>query len=164
MRFRLRHLPALPTHKPCLPRPEMVQGRHLEYQHGQGDVQGNLLETTQAVSFQPPALFQGLKDSLHAITKAVQHLPRGAVPADRSRKARVIFLGFLPMGILAVEDALAVLEGTPAWWTPVGNQQKWHSLRAERSGILWRSGKLPECPVVASSPFDCLSLYLLPAL
>ena len=46
--------------------------------------------------------------------------------------------------------------------TDVGNKQKWHTLEPERSGFGWRSGKLPECPVVASSPFDCLSLYLLP--
>ena len=44
----------------------------------------------------------------------------------------------------------------------VGNQQKWHTLEPERSGFGWRSGKLPECPVVASSPFYRLSLYLLP--
>ena len=42
----------------------------------------------------------------------------------------------------------------------VGNQQKWHTLESERSGFGWRSGKFPECPVVASSPFYCLSMYL----
>ena len=46
----------------------------------------------------------------------------------------------------------------------VGNQQKWHTLRAERSGVGWMSGELPECPVVLSSPFDCLSFYLPSAL
>ena len=46
----------------------------------------------------------------------------------------------------------------------VGNQQKWHTLRPERSGILWRSCKLPKSPVVPSSPFNCLSLYLPSAL
>ena len=39
---------------------------------------------------------------------------------------------------------------------PVGNQQTWHTLRPERSGVRWRSCKLPECSVVLSSPFDCL--------
>ena len=51
----------------------------------------------------------------------------------------------------------------PIWWT-VGNQQKWHTLRPERSGVLWRSCKLPDFPVVLSSPFNCLSLYLPSAL
>ena len=46
----------------------------------------------------------------------------------------------------------------------VGNQQKWHTLEPERSWLGWRSGEFPEGPVVLSSPFDCLSLYLLPAL
>ena len=46
----------------------------------------------------------------------------------------------------------------------VSNQQKWDTLRPERSGVGWRSGELPEGPVVASSPFDRLSLHLLPAL
>ncbi len=47
---------------------------------------------------------------------------------------------------------------------PVSNQQKWDTLGAERSGAGWRSGELPEGPVVASSPFGGLSLHLLPAL
>ena len=38
--------------------------------------------------------------------------------------------------------------------TTVGNQQKWDSLRGERSGVGWRFRKLPEGPVVLSSPFD----------
>ena len=46
----------------------------------------------------------------------------------------------------------------------VSNQQKWDRLGAERSGAGWRSGELPEGPVVASSPFGGLSLHLLPAL
>ena len=44
----------------------------------------------------------------------------------------------------------------------VGNQQKWDTLRPERSWVGWRCGELPEGPVVASSPLDGLSLYLLP--
>ena len=48
--------------------------------------------------------------------------------------------------------------------TTVSNQQKWDTLGAERSGAGWRSGELPEGPVVASSPFGGLSLHLLPAL
>ena len=39
----------------------------------------------------------------------------------------------------------------------VGNQQKWHTLGPERSGVVLRSGELPEGPVVLSSPLDCLS-------
>ena len=50
------------------------------------------------------------------------------------------------------------------WMPPVSNQQKWDTLGAERSGAGWRSGELPEGPVVASSPFGGLSLHLLPAL
>ena len=46
----------------------------------------------------------------------------------------------------------------------VGNQQKWHTSGAERSGVGLRSGRLTEGPVVLSSPFDCLSLYLPSAL
>ena len=46
----------------------------------------------------------------------------------------------------------------------VSNQQKWDTLGAERSGAGWRSGELPEGPVVASSSFGGLSLHLLPAL
>ena len=46
----------------------------------------------------------------------------------------------------------------------VSNQQKWDTLVGERSGAGWRSGELPEGPVVASSPFGGLSLHLLPAL
>ena len=41
---------------------------------------------------------------------------------------------------------------------PVSNQQKWDTLGAERSGAGWRSGELPEGPVVASSPFGGLSV------
>ena len=48
--------------------------------------------------------------------------------------------------------------------TTVSKQQKWDTLGAERSGVGWRSGELPEGPVVASSPFGGLSLHLLPAL
>ena len=53
------------------------------------------------------------------------------------------------------------------YWSAIGcvsNQQKWDTLGAERSGAGWRSGELPEGPVVASSPFGGLSLHLLPAL
>ena len=51
-------------------------------------------------------------------------------------------------------------------WDPgevrgVSNQQKWDTVGAERSGAGWRSGELPEGPVVASSLFDRLSLHLL---
>ena len=46
----------------------------------------------------------------------------------------------------------------------VSNQQKWDTLGAESSGAGWRSGELPEGPVVASSPFGGLSLHILPAL
>ena len=56
-----------------------------------------------------------------------------------------------------------VLERTP-YDKAVSNQQKWDTLGAERSGAGWRFGELPEGPVVASSPFDGLSLHLLPAL
>ena len=45
----------------------------------------------------------------------------------------------------------------------VGNQQKWDSVRPERSGAGLRSSQLPECPVVLSSPLDCLGLHLLPS-
>ena len=52
----------------------------------------------------------------------------------------------------------------PAALKPVGNQQKWDTLRAERSGAVLRCGELPEGHVVLSSPFDCLSLHLPSAL
>ena len=58
----------------------------------------------------------------------------------------------------ATEDLEGSLPGI------VSNQQKWDTLGAERSGAGWRSGELPEGPVVASSPFGGLSLHLLPAL
>ena len=45
----------------------------------------------------------------------------------------------------------------------VGNQQNWDTLRAERSGVSWRSGKLLEGSIVASWSFNGLSLHLLPA-
>ena len=45
----------------------------------------------------------------------------------------------------------------------VGNQQNWDILRPERSGVGLRSSQLPECPVVLSSPLDCLGLHFLPA-
>ena len=48
--------------------------------------------------------------------------------------------------------------------TCVSNQQKWDTLGAERSWAGWRSGELPDGPIVASPPFDGLSLHLLPAL
>ena len=44
--------------------------------------------------------------------------------------------------------------------TSVGNQQKWHTLVPERSEVGWRSGELPEDPVVLSPPVHCLSLQL----
>ena len=46
----------------------------------------------------------------------------------------------------------------------VSNQQKWDSVKGERTGVGWGSGELPEGPVVESSPLDRLSLHLLPAL
>ena len=45
----------------------------------------------------------------------------------------------------------------------VSNQQKWDTVRAERSGVGLRSRELPERPVVLSSPLDCLGLHFLPA-
>ena len=42
----------------------------------------------------------------------------------------------------------------------VGNQQDLETSRAERSGVFWMSRKLPESPVVSSSPSDCLSQRL----
>ena len=42
----------------------------------------------------------------------------------------------------------------------VGNQQEWHTLVPERSEVGWRSGELPEDPVVLSPPVHCLSLQL----
>ena len=62
------------------------------------------------------------------------------------------------------------LEQLEKWWSEgrirtnsVGNQQKWHSVRPERSGAGLGSRKLPERPVVLSSPLDCLGLHLLPS-
>ena len=60
-------------------------------------------------------------------------------------------------------------EQVATWVVPsrevsVSNQQKWDTLGAERSGAGWRSGELPDGPIVASPPFDGLSLHLLPAL
>ena len=52
-------------------------------------------------------------------------------------------------------------------WKPLGCWQPAkvaHTLRPERSGGLWRSCKLPDFPVVLSSPFNGLSLYLPSAL
>ena len=46
----------------------------------------------------------------------------------------------------------------------VGNQRKWDTLRPERLEIGRGLGELPEGLVVAPSPFDCVSLHLLPAL
>ena len=46
----------------------------------------------------------------------------------------------------------------------VSNQQKWDTLGAERSGDRWRSGEIPEGPVIASPFLYGLSLHLLPAL
>ena len=43
----------------------------------------------------------------------------------------------------------------------VGNQQKWDTVEGERSGVVWSFCEIPEGPVVASSPFDRLSLHLL---
>ena len=51
---------------------------------------------------------------------------------------------------------LAVHAGEITLQKTVGNQQKWHTLRPERSGIGLRSGELPEGPVVLSPPFDGL--------
>ena len=48
--------------------------------------------------------------------------------------------------------------------TAVGNQRKWDTLRPERLEIGRGLGELPEGLVVAPSPFDCVSLHLLPAL
>ena len=38
----------------------------------------------------------------------------------------------------------------------IGNQQKWHTLRPERSEVGLRSRKLPEDHVVLSSPFESM--------
>ena len=42
-------------------------------------------------------------------------------------------------------------------------EQEWDTLGPERSWVGWRSRKLPEGPVVLSSPFDRSGLYLLSA-
>ena len=64
-------------------------------------------------------------------------------------------------------DTATIVDGVSAIQSgsvTVSNQRKWDTLGAERSGAGWRSGELPEGPVVASSPFGGLSLHLLPAL
>ena len=63
-----------------------------------------------------------------------------------------------------VENRLGAILSLMEPMSTVSNQQKWDTLGAERSGAGWRSGELPEGPVVASSPFGGLSLHLLPAL
>ena len=42
----------------------------------------------------------------------------------------------------------------------VGKQQIWDTVRADRSGVGWRSGELADGPVGVSSPLDCLRLHL----
>ena len=105
----------------------------------------------------------------------------GFIPSGSSRKAKradlvVRLTGALALAMTGLYWLLNATEGRPGpyliayiptvviYVCAVGNQQKWHTLEPERSWVGWRSGKLPECPVVASSPLDCLSLYLLPAL
>ena len=65
---------------------------------------------------------------------------------------------------LSLPEAARRLSLAPSTLGYVSNQQKWDTLGAERSGAGWRSGELPEGPVVESSPFGGLSLHLLPAL
>ena len=42
----------------------------------------------------------------------------------------------------------------------VSNQQKRDSVETERSGTLWRSGELPEGPIVAYAPIDYRKLLV----
>ena len=69
----------------------------------------------------------------------------------------------IALGMLLGVVTILVVPGIATTAT-VSNQQKWDTLGAERSGAGWRSGELPEGPVVESSPFGGLSLHLLPAL
>ena len=82
----------------------------------------------------------------------------------------VSVVGFTPDGNDLIASASRIttrpIRGTYMSWLrceAVGNQQKWDSVRPERSGAGLRSSKLPECPVVLSSPLDCLGLHLLPS-
>ena len=67
-----------------------------------------------------------------------------------------------PRDFVVLAICVVVASLSPSEFVP-GNQQNWHTLRPERSGVGLRSGELTESPVVASLPFYCLSLYLLPA-
>ena len=86
----------------------------------------------------------GVDFAVHAMRRYQEEKALGYAPR---RALRIGFAGVLGALVLAVS-----------------NQQKWDTLGAERSGAGWRSGELPEGPVVASSPFGGLSLHLLPAL
>ena len=69
-----------------------------------------------------------------------------------------------PHQMWATDASYFRVVGWGYYYLGVSNQQKWDTLGAERSGAGWRSGELPEGPVVASPPFGGLSLHLLPAL
>ena len=95
-------------------------------------------------------------------------------PARKGNRADVMFLvNGVPVAIVEHKnptDADAIERGVTQlrryeMETPeiVGNQQNWDTLRPKRSGVGLRSSQLPECPVVLSSPLDCLGLHFLPA-
>ena len=117
-------------------------------------------------------------------------LPRTATPGDlwlrvafntlvgiagySALAAIVVLVTTAHPAFMALLGALFLLRMPHLYWSmhgrydrapaTVGNQQKWDTSRAERSGAGWRSCKLPESPVMPSSPFDCLSLHLPSAL
>ena len=70
----------------------------------------------------------------------------------------------------SLEELVAAMEGFVRYYNYeryhecFGNQRKWDTLRPERLEIGRGLGELPEGLVVAPSPFDCVSLHLLPAL
>ena len=74
---------------------------------------------------------------------------------------------YKPQPLRPLEEIRAnilVLERETEGLMTVGNQRKWDTLRPERLEIGRGLGELPEGLVVAPSPFDCVSLHLLPAL
>ena len=83
-----------------------------------------------------------------------------AVFVSRNESSDRLLGGYCPRGSTLLYHPLPL-----SLWHPfVGNQQKWDTLRPERSGVGWKSGELPEGPVIASSLFDGFGLHLLSAL
>ena len=121
--------------------------------YGKGGTDPTVTDASAVLGYLDPANFLG-----------------GKAPLDRALAEQAVERDVAtPLGLSTVEAAQGIHEVVATNMAEgirliVGNQRKWDTLRPERLEIGRGLGELPEGLVVAPSPFDCVSLHLLPAL